>query len=59
MSEALELGELAQDHSVAQMNVGGRGIDAQLHPQRPAFRLGSDQLPQQFSLGQDIHTAEQ
>jgi hypothetical protein len=40
VAEALELGQLAEHHRVAQGQVGGRGVDAQLDPERPALRGG-------------------
>ena len=37
MAQVLELAQLLKDHGVAEVDVGRRGIDAELHPQRPAL----------------------
>ena len=45
MPELLELAQLAQDDGVAQMDVRRRGVDAELHAQRPALRELALQTP--------------
>ena len=45
MAEVLELAELAHDDRVAEVHVGGRGVDAHLHAEGDA---GLDRLLQLF-----------
>ena len=48
MAHVLELAQLAQDDRVAEVDVGRGGVDAELHPQRPALA----ELPLEGALGQ-------
>ena len=57
VARVLELAQLAQHHRVAEMDVGSRGVDPELHPQRTLPGAGLRQPLDQGSLGQRIHRA--
>ena len=57
MSELLELGQLAQDDRVSEVDVGGRWVDAELGAQRPPFRARLHQTVQQVTVGERVDGA--
>ena len=54
VARVLELAQLLEHHRVSEVDVRRRGVDAQLHPQRPAFRGGALELSLQLAPGQRI-----
>ena len=50
VAAVLELAQLAQDHGVAEVDVGRGRVDPELHPQRPALA----QLALERALGQGV-----
>ena len=54
----LELAELVEDHGVAQMDVGGRGVDAELDAQRAALALGEGELGLESAVGEHVDGAD-
>ncbi len=54
MPQILQLAHLVQDHGMAEMNIRGRRVQAQLDPQGRALGLRARQLLQPFGLGQQF-----
>jgi hypothetical protein len=54
----LELAELVEDDRVAQVDVGSRGVDAELDPQRAALALGEAELALERAFGQHVDGAD-
>ena len=57
MAEVLELAQLAQDDAMAQMEVGTRGVAAELQAQRDARFCRALELGHEFGLGHDLDGA--
>ena len=55
----LELAQLVEDHGVAEMDVGRRGVDAELDAQRPALALGERELGLESALGEHLDGADE
>jgi len=53
----LELAQLVEYHGVAEMDVWGGGIDAQLHAQLAALALGERELLFEGAVGKDVDGA--
>ena len=54
----LELAQLVEDDGVAEVDVGRRGVDAELDAQRPALALGEVELGLEGALGQHLDGAD-
>ena len=58
MAGVLELAQLVEDDRVAEMDVGSRGVDAELDAQRPALALGEVELRLERALGEHVDGAD-
>ena len=58
MPGVLELAELVEDDGVAEVDVGGGGVDAELDAQRPALPLGKVELGLERAFGKHLDGAD-
>ena len=58
MAGVLELAQLVEDDGVAEVDVGRRGVDAELDAQRPALALGEVELGLERALGEHLDGAD-